>query len=78
MGETMNQIAIEGGRKTFKRHIQQRWTTVKDAGLDAIASWRDQSAGGVHGTYGITNVQAASQIRLFEQIRRGYAPKFVA
>ena len=74
----MNWIAFEGGRKTFKRHVRQQWNAVTDAGLDAIARWRDQSAGVVHGTYGITNVQSASQIRLFEEIRRGYAPKLAA
>ena len=78
MGETLNWIAIERGRKPFKLHTQQQWSKVRDAGRDAIATWRDQSAGRVHGTYGITNVQAASQIRFFEEIRRGYAPKITA
>jgi hypothetical protein len=78
MGEIMNRIAIEGGRKTFKRHVRQQWNTVRDAGLDAISRWRDRSAGVVHGTYGVTNLQAASQIRFVEEIRRGYAPKIVA
>ena len=74
----MNWIVIEGRRKTFERHMRQRWSAVRDAGLDAIASWRDQSAGRIHGTYGITNPQAASQIRFLEEIRRGYAPKIAA
>ena len=74
----MNWIAIEGGRKAFSRYLRQLWTIARDFGLDVVARWRDESAGGFHATYGITNIQAALQISFLEEIRRGYAPKIAA
>jgi DNA-binding PadR family transcriptional regulator len=78
MGETMYFNLTDSGRRRLRRQVQRQWNRIQDAALDTIAGWRDQRAGQIHATYGLTTVQAASQARTFEEIRRGYQPKITA
>ncbi len=52
--------------------VKQQWGKFVDAGLDTIAGWRDRSAGAIHATYGVTNLQAKLQRAEFEHIRSGF------
>ena len=54
----MNWDVIEGNWKQFKGHVKEQWGKLTDDNLDKIAGKRDQLAGSVQETYGITKDQA--------------------
>ena len=71
----MNWNVIAGYWKQLKGHIQEVWAELTDDHLDAIASRRVQLAGRFQVTYGLAEDQAALQVELGEQIRKGYSPE---
>jgi uncharacterized protein YjbJ (UPF0337 family) len=71
-GSTMNWDVIEGDWKQFKGHVKEKWGKLTDDNLDTIAGKRDQLAGTIQETYGITKDQAELQVKAFEQIHKDY------
>ena len=61
----------------FGVRMRQQWGKFMDAGHDTIAEWKDRSVGVIHATYGVTKIEAESQVREFERMRRGYQPSLV-
>jgi uncharacterized protein YjbJ (UPF0337 family) len=77
-GITMNCNVIEGNWKQFKGHVKEEWGKLTDDHLEIVAGRREQLAGRFQVTYGLAEDQAELQIKTFEQIRKGYAPKLSA
>jgi uncharacterized protein YjbJ (UPF0337 family) len=73
-GNTMNWDTIEGNWKQFKAHVKEKWGKLTDDNLDAIAGKRDQLAGKIQETYGITKDQAEVQVKAFEEMHKDYRP----
>jgi uncharacterized protein YjbJ (UPF0337 family) len=73
-GNTMNWDTIEGDWKQFKGHVKEKWGKLTDDNLDIIAGKRDQLAGKLQETYGITKDQAEIQVKAFEEIHKDYQP----
>lgn len=59
---------IEGNWKQFKGVVQQKWGKLTDDQLDVIAGKREQLAGSVQATYGITKDQAELEVKAFEAL----------
>ena len=70
----MNWDIIEGNWKQFKGIVKQKWGKLTDDKLDASAGKRDQLAGTLQETYGITQEQAEVQLKAFEQTHKDYQP----
>jgi uncharacterized protein YjbJ (UPF0337 family) len=77
-GNTMNWDMIEGNWKQFKGHVKEKWGKLTDDNLDTIAGKRDQLAGKIQETYGITKDQAEVQVKAFEEMHKDYQPKISA
>jgi uncharacterized protein YjbJ (UPF0337 family) len=73
-GNIMNWDTIEGDWKQFKGHVKEKWGKLTDDNLDTIAGKRDQLAGKLQETYGITKDQAEIQVKAFEEIHKDYQP----
>jgi uncharacterized protein YjbJ (UPF0337 family) len=73
-GNTMNWEMIEGNWKLFKGRVKEKWGKLTDDNLDSIAGKRDQLAGKIQETYGITKDQAELQVKAFEQVHKDYQP----
>jgi uncharacterized protein YjbJ (UPF0337 family) len=58
----MNWDRIEGNWKQFKANVKQQWGKLTDAQLDVIAGKRDQLAGKIQETYGITKDETDKQV----------------
>jgi len=58
----MNWDQIEGDGKQFRGGAKQQWGKLSDDLLDMIAGKRDQLAGKIQETYGITKDQAENQL----------------
>ena len=59
---------VEGNWKQFKGKVKAQWGKLTDDHLDVIAGNRDQLAGKIQETYGITKDEAEQQIKQFEKL----------
>jgi uncharacterized protein YjbJ (UPF0337 family) len=57
---------VEGNWKQFKGKVKAQWGKLTDDHLDVIAGKRDQLAGKIQETYGITKDETERQINRFE------------
>ena len=71
----MNWDIIEGDWKQFKGHVKEEWAKLTDDNIDTIARKREQLAGKVQETYGLTKDQAEAQVKAFELAHKDYQPK---
>ena len=79
---------VEGNWKQFKGKIKTQWGKLTDDHLDVIAGKRDQLAGKIQESYGITKDEAEKQIKALKSATRTndpsvrltlrYAPRQVA
>jgi uncharacterized protein YjbJ (UPF0337 family) len=76
-GHTMNWDVIEGNWKQFKGHVKEKWGKLTDDNLDEIAGKREQLAGKLQETYGITKDQTEVQLKAFEEVHKDYQPTSV-
>jgi uncharacterized protein YjbJ (UPF0337 family) len=58
----LNWDRIEGHWEHFKGDVKRRWGKLTDAQLDAIAGKREQLAGQIQETYGVTKDEAGKQL----------------
>ena len=58
----MNRDQIEGNWKQFKGDVKQQWGKLTDDQLDVIAGKRDNLAGKIQETYGISKDEAEKQL----------------
>jgi uncharacterized protein YjbJ (UPF0337 family) len=63
-------IDVEGNWKQFKGKVKQQWGKLTDDHLDVIAGKRDQLAGKIQESYGITKDKPRSRSRIFTSITR--------
>ncbi len=70
----MNWDIIEGNWKQFKGQVKEKWGKLTDDHLDTIAGKRDQLAGKLQETYGITKDQAEREVKAFEQAHKDFRP----
>jgi len=63
----MNWDRIEGNWKQFTGQIKQQWSKLTHDDLEAIAGKRDQLAGKIQESYGITKDEAEKQIDTFAE-----------
>ncbi len=73
-GSTLNWDIIEGNWKQFQGHVKEKWGKLTDDNLDAIAGKREQLAGKLQETYGITKDQTEVQLKAFEEVHKDYQP----
>ncbi|MGB5475231.1 MAG: CsbD family protein [Gammaproteobacteria bacterium] len=59
---------VEGNWKQFKGKVKAQWGKLTDDHLDVIAGNRDQLAGKIQETYGITKDETEQQIKDFEEL----------
>lgn len=64
----------EGNWKQFKGKVKTQWGKLTDDHLDVIAGKRDQLAGKIQESYGITKDEAEKQIKDFEERNKGAHP----
>jgi len=62
----MNWDRIEGNWKQFTGQIKQQWSKLTHDDLEAIAGKRDQLAGKIQATYGITKEATEKQIAAWQ------------
>ena len=74
-GNTMNWDIIKGDWMQFKGQVKEQWGKLTDDNLDQIAGKRDQLAGKIQETYGVTKDQAELQVKAFEDANKDYQPK---
>jgi uncharacterized protein YjbJ (UPF0337 family) len=58
----MNWDRIEGNWKQFKGGVKAQWGKLTDSQLDVMAGKRDQLAGKIQETYGVTREESEKQI----------------
>jgi uncharacterized protein YjbJ (UPF0337 family) len=58
----MNWDRIEGNWKQFKGNVKEQWGKLTDDQLDVIAGKRDNLAGKIQESYGISKEQSEKQI----------------
>ena len=58
---------VEGNWKQFKGKVKAQWGKLTDDHLDVIAGKRDQLAGKIQETYGVTKDEVEQQITDFEK-----------
>ena len=63
----MNSDIFEGNWKQFKGTAKQQWGKITDDQLDVIAGKRDQLAGKIQETYGISKDEAEKQVDDWQQ-----------
>jgi uncharacterized protein YjbJ (UPF0337 family) len=61
---------VEGNWKQFKGKVKAQWGKLTNDHLDVIAGNRDQLAGKIQETYGITKDEAEQQIKDFEKLNK--------
>ena len=61
----MNWDRIEGNWKQLKGKIKEQWCKLSDDDIETIAGKRDQLAGKLQNSYGITKDEAEDQIESF-------------
>ena len=57
---------VEGNWKQFKGKVKAQWGKLTDDHLDVIAGKRDQLAGTIQESYGVTKDEAEKQIKNIE------------
>jgi uncharacterized protein YjbJ (UPF0337 family) len=57
---------VEGNWKQFKGKVKEQWGRLTDDNLDLIAGKRDQLAGKLQESYGISKDEAERQLAEFE------------
>jgi uncharacterized protein YjbJ (UPF0337 family) len=62
----MNWDRIEGNWKQFKGQVKEQWSKLSHDQLDAIAGKREQLAGKIQETYGITKEATEKQISAWQ------------
>lgn len=62
----MNWDIVEGNWKQIKGKVKARWGDITDDELAVIAGRRDELAGQIQESYGITLEEAEEQIKEFE------------
>lgn len=62
----MNWDIIEGNWKQFKGKVKGQWGKLTDDNLDQIAGKRQELAGKIQESYGISKDEAEKQIKEFE------------
>jgi uncharacterized protein YjbJ (UPF0337 family) len=62
----MNWDRIEGNWKQFKGQVKEQWGKLTHDDLEAIAGKRDQLAGKIQTTYGITKEATEKQIAAWQ------------
>lgn len=70
----MNWDIVEGNWKQFKGKAKAQWGKLTDDHLDVIAGKRDQLAGKLQESYGISKDEAEKQIRRFEEANKDFRP----
>ena len=70
----MNWDIVEGNWKQFKGKAKSQWGKLTDDQIDVIAGKREQLAGKLQESYGITKEEAEKQIQQFEEANRDYRP----
>jgi len=65
---------VEGNWKQFKGKVKTQWGKLTDDHLDVIAGKRDQLAGKIQESYGITKDEAEKQIKDFEERNKDARP----
>jgi uncharacterized protein YjbJ (UPF0337 family) len=68
----MNWDRAQGNWKQFKGKVKEQWGRLTDDNLDVIAGQRDQLAGKLQESYGISKDEAEQQISDFERKYRDY------
>ncbi|PSJ47920.1 general stress protein CsbD [Zobellella endophytica] len=63
----MNWDIAEGNWKQFKGKVKTQWGKLTDDQLDIIAGKRQELAGKIQETYGISRDEAEQQIKDFEE-----------
>lgn len=63
----MNWDIIKGNWKQFKGKAKSKWGKLTDDQLDTVAGDRDQLAGKIQETYGVSKDEAEDQIKEFEK-----------
>jgi uncharacterized protein YjbJ (UPF0337 family) len=58
----MNWDRIEGNWKQFKGGVKAQWGKLTDSQIDVMAGKRDQLAGKIQETYGVTREESEKQI----------------
>jgi len=58
----MNWDSIEGKWKQFKGNVREQWGKLTDDQLDVIAGKRDNLAGKIQETYGLSKEEAEKQL----------------
>ncbi len=72
----MNWDRIEGNWKQFKGNVKQQWGKLTDDQLDVILGKRDQLAGRIQESYGITKDEAEKQLAEWQDRQKEiYPPK---
>lgn len=67
----MNWSRVEGNWKQFKGTVKLQWGKLTDDQLDVIAGKRDQLAGKIQETYGISKEQTEKQLAEWERSQKG-------
>lgn len=70
----MNWDIVEGNWKQFKGVVKEKWGKLTDDNLDTIAGKREQLAGRIQETYGLTMDQTEAQLKAFEEANKDYQP----
>lgn len=63
----MNWDRIEGNWKQFKGNVKQQWGKLTDDQLDVIGGKRENLAGKIQETYGITKEEAEEQLNSWQE-----------
>ena len=66
----MNWDRVEGNWKQFKGTVKQQWGKLTDDQLDVIGGKRDQLAGKIQETYGISKDETDKQIKASKRATR--------
>ena len=66
----MNWARIEGNWKQLKGQTKEQWGKLTNDQLDVIAGKRDQLAGTIQESYGITKDEAEKQIDIWQKSRK--------
>jgi len=61
---------VEGNWKQFKGKVKKQWGKLTGDHLDVIGGNRDQLAGKIQMTYGITKDETEQQIKRFEDLNK--------
>jgi uncharacterized protein YjbJ (UPF0337 family) len=70
----MNWERIEGNWKQIKGQAKEQWGKITDDQLTEIAGKRDQLAGTIQESYGITKEEAEQQLDAWQKSRKDDGP----